>query len=217
MKKKQSIAAALVVAHPDDETLWAGGTIIMHPDWQWMVVSLCRRNDADRRVRFQHATQELGATGAMGELDDGPEQTPLPEDEVQQTLRSLLPDRHFDLILTHSPYGEYTRHRRHEETSQAVVALWQQGLILTNEVWMFAYADSGQGGKDDPPRAIKTAHRLIPLPAEVWQRKYRIISDIYGFAPETYESSIVLREEAFWCFRYPSQFRKWLAVGRVVA
>ncbi len=28
MEKKQSIAAAVVVAHPDDETLWAGGTIL---------------------------------------------------------------------------------------------------------------------------------------------------------------------------------------------
>jgi hypothetical protein len=81
---------------------------------------------------------------------------------------------------------------------------------------MFAYADGGKGGKDDPPQAIKTAHLLIQLPEEVWQRKYRIITDIYGFAPETYESSIVLREEAFWCFRYPSQFRKWLEVRRRV-
>ena len=215
-KQQQSVTAALVVAHPDDETLWAGGTVLMHPDWQWTVASLCRLSDADRRTRFQQATQELGAVGVMGDLDDGPEQMPLPQNEVQQTLCSLLPAKHFDLILTHSPYGEYTRHRRHEETSQAVIALWERGLIRTSEVWLFAYADSGQGGKDDPPRVIKTAHRLIPLPEEVWQRKYRIISDIYGFAPETYESSIVSREEAFWCFRYPSQFRKWREAGRMV-
>ncbi len=24
---------ALVVAHPDDETLWAGGTLLQHPGW----------------------------------------------------------------------------------------------------------------------------------------------------------------------------------------
>ncbi len=216
MKKKRSVTAALVVAHPDDETLWAGGTVLMHPDWRWTVASLCRLSDPDRRPRFLHATQELGAAGVMGELDDGPEQTPLPESEVQQTLRSLLPAKHFDLILTHGPYGEYTRHRRHEETSKAVITLWEKGLIRTNEVWMFAYADSGKGGKDDPPQAIKTAHLLIQLPEEVWQRKYYIIADIYGFAPETYESSIALREEAFWCFRYPSQFRKWLEVRRRV-
>ena len=25
---------AVIVAHPDDETLWAGGTMLMHPDCQ---------------------------------------------------------------------------------------------------------------------------------------------------------------------------------------
>lgn len=196
MKKKESVTAALVVAHPDDETLWAGGTVLMHPDWQWTVASLCRLSDPDRRPRFRRATQELGAAGVMGELDDGPEQTPLPESEVQQTLRSLLPAKHFDLILTHSPYGEYTRHRRHEETSQAVITLWEKGLIRTNEVWMFAYADSGQGGKDDPPQAIKTAHLLTQLPEEVWQRKYRIITGIYGLAPVTYPNHHIRLEPA---------------------
>jgi len=24
--------ASVIVAHPDDETLWAGGTIMMHPE-----------------------------------------------------------------------------------------------------------------------------------------------------------------------------------------
>ena len=25
----------MIVAHPDDETLWAGGTILKHPEWHW--------------------------------------------------------------------------------------------------------------------------------------------------------------------------------------
>ena len=32
----------VVVAHPDDETLWAGGTILSHPAWNWYILSLCR-------------------------------------------------------------------------------------------------------------------------------------------------------------------------------
>jgi len=31
MDSKISKSAAVIVAHPDDETLWAGGTILSHP------------------------------------------------------------------------------------------------------------------------------------------------------------------------------------------
>ena len=214
MERKQPVTAALVVAHPDDETIWAGGTVLMHPDWQWTVVSLCRTTDRDRAPRFLRAVQKLGGTGRMGNLDDGPEQSPLPETPVQQMLLSLLPPEHFDLILTHSPYGEYTRHRRHEETSKAVTALWEKGLIKASEVWMFAYEDSGKGGRDDLPRAVNTAHLVVPLPENIWQEKYHTITGVYGFGPESYEARITPREEAFWCFYSPTEFKKWLSNER---
>jgi len=214
MEKEQSVRAAVVVAHPDDETLWAGGTVRMHPDWQWTVVSLCRATDPDRAPRVLRAVQELGGMGKMGNLDDGPEQLPLDETEVQQVLLSLLPSEHFDFVLTHSPYGEYTRHRRHEETSKAVIALWEKSLIRTDEVWMLAYEDSGKGGRDDLPRAINTAHLVVPLPENIWQEKYHTITGVYGFSPESYEARITPREEAFWCFHSPAEFQKWLRTRR---
>jgi len=214
MEKRQSVTAAVIVAHPDDETLWAGGTVLMHPDWRWTVISLCRGGDRNRAPRFLRAVRKLGGTGKMGDLDDGPEQSPLPEARVQRVLLSLLPPGHFDLVLTHSPYGEYTRHRRHEETSMAVTALWEKGLIRIDEVWMFAYEDSGRGGRDDLPRAIKKAHLVVQLPEDVWREKYRTITEVYGFEPESYEACITQREEAFWCFRSPVEFQRWLRSRR---
>ena len=38
--------AAVIVAHPDDETLWAGGTILMHPETKWTIIALCRKNSS---------------------------------------------------------------------------------------------------------------------------------------------------------------------------
>jgi LmbE family N-acetylglucosaminyl deacetylase len=37
---KKSISVVLIVAHPDDETLWAGGTMLNHPLWNFFVVCL---------------------------------------------------------------------------------------------------------------------------------------------------------------------------------
>jgi len=31
---------AVIVAHPDDETLWAGGLLIDHPEWDVFVACL---------------------------------------------------------------------------------------------------------------------------------------------------------------------------------
>ncbi|KON31613.1 hypothetical protein AC482_00055 [miscellaneous Crenarchaeota group-15 archaeon DG-45] len=210
----KSVTAAVIVAHPDDETIWAGGTVLMHSDWQWMIVSLCRGSDPDRAPKFIRAVRQLGGVGTIGDLDDGLEQLPLSEAEVQKMVLSLLPEKRFDLVLTHSPYGEYTRHRRHEETSKAVVGLWDKGLIRVSEIWMFAYEDAGVGGKEDLPQAINTAHLIVHLPEDIWRRKYRIITDIYSFSPRTYEADIVMREEAFWRFQSPAEFRKWLKTER---
>ena len=44
--------AAVIVAHPDDETLWTGGAILMHPEINWTVITLCRLSDPDRSPKF---------------------------------------------------------------------------------------------------------------------------------------------------------------------
>jgi len=81
-------------------------------------------------------------------------------------------------------------------------------------VWMFAYEDRGKGGKHDLPRVIKTAHLLVNLPEDIWWEKYCTITDIYGFGFESYEARITPREEAFWCFRSPVEFQKWVKTER---
>lgn len=189
---------AVIVAHPDDETLWAGGTILMHPESEWTVITLCRKSDPDRAPRFFTALERLRATGIMGDLDDGPEQTPIDSRTVQATVLELLSSDVFDVILTHGLRGEYTRHRRHEETAEAVKGLWKSKVLFAKELWMFAYED---GGGKYLPRAIDNADFKIKLPDEIRHEKYDIITNVYGFGPESFEAKTTPKEEAFWCFR----------------
>jgi LmbE family N-acetylglucosaminyl deacetylase len=200
-----------VVAHPDDEVLWMGGTLLMNSDCEWKVVTLCRGGDPDRAPKFLRVMKHLRATGIMGEVDDGPEQTPLSSREVREAVLELLgEDRSFDILYTHSPQGEYTRHRRHEEVGQAICDLWTAADLDLGELRIFAYEDTQRSRY---PAAIETAHSSVKLPEEVFKEKLRIITELYGFPPEGWEAHACQQVEAFWCFREPESLIRWLEQG----
>jgi LmbE family N-acetylglucosaminyl deacetylase len=207
MNKKKSKAVAVIVAHPDDETLWAGGTILSHPSWQWFIVCLCRGNDKERAPKFLKTLQILRSEGIMADLDDSPEQKPLDENEMEHAILQLLPSMHFDLIITHNPNGEYTRHIRHEETGIAVIKLWLAGKISANKLWTFAYED---GDKEYYPRPIETATFYRVLTKRIWLKKYSIITETYGFEKTSFEANATPRAESFWQFTNSYDAQKWL-------
>jgi LmbE family N-acetylglucosaminyl deacetylase len=208
--KSISAQVAVIVAHPDDETLWAGGTILTHPGWHWFIACLCRAGDGDRAPKFRHVLRLLNASGDMGDLDDGPEQRPLQGCQVEQAILALLPDRHYDLIITHNPTGEYTRHLRHEEAGAAVIRLWHEGRISATELWTFACDD---GEKKYPPRPVETADSYLTLPADIWQKKYNIITETYGFRKDSFEATAATHAEAFWLFNKTTDAMQWLNNG----
>ena len=209
-KKNKKKTAAVIVAHPDDETLWTGGTILRHSSWNWYIISLCRASDPDRAPKFHKVLKILGAQGGMGDIDDGPDQEPLKENVINNWILKLMPDRHFDLIITHDPSGEYTRHLRHEETSRAVINLWYNNRIFTDELWTFAYQD---GEKKYLPKPIKNAYFYFDLPESIWKKKYTIITKIYGFNINSFEAQTTPRAEAFWQFLLPEKARDWAIKG----
>jgi LmbE family N-acetylglucosaminyl deacetylase len=207
-QKPKRADAAVIVAHPDDETLWAGGFILEHPEYNWFVLSLCRASDPDRAPRFYRVLEQLNALGAMADMDDGPTQEPLDSLEVQNTILEMLPQTKFDLLFTHGPQGEYTRHQRHVEVCEAVLTLWRESRLKTRELCLFAYED---GGRRYLPRAVSYAHRHKMLPQQVWQTKYRLMTQVYGFGMDSWEAQTTPRAEAFWRFESQSQLEMWLA------
>lgn len=205
MEKLKNVA--VVVAHPDDETLWAGGTLLNHPEWHIYIASLCRGEDKNRAPKFFRVVKELGAEGNMGNLDDSPNLLPLDITEVKQYIIDLLPELSYDLVITHHPGGEYTRHLRHEETSEAVIKLWQEGTINTHELWCFAYED---GGRKYYPRPVLTADIIQPLEKEIWLNKYRLITEDYGFESTSWEAQTTPQTESFWQFTSTDEAMQWL-------
>jgi LmbE family N-acetylglucosaminyl deacetylase len=207
MAGKTSKTVALIVAHPGDETLWAGGMIMSHPSWQWYIVCLCRGCDNELAPRFYNTLKVFKAEGIMGTLDDGPDQKPLSEKEVEHAIMYLLPPKHFDLVITHNPTGEYTKHLRNEEISRAVIALWNNIKISTYELWTFAYED---GDKQYLPKPIEKASLYQVLPEKIWERKYNIITKQFGFEKDSWEAETTPKAEAFWKFTDPREAKQWI-------
>ncbi len=207
MDSKIPKSVAVIVAHPDDETLWAGGTILSNPSWKCFIVSLCRGSDKDRVPKFHKALSMLNSEGIMGDLDDGPEQKPLDEKEVERAILDILPPKHFDLIISHSPAGEYTKHLRHEETGKAVIKLWHAGKIPADELWIFAYED---GNKEYYPKPVENATVYSILTEQIWLKKYSIITETYGFEKNSWEAQTTPLAEAFWRFTNSQDAIKWL-------
>jgi LmbE family N-acetylglucosaminyl deacetylase len=197
MDDKSNRSVVIIVAHPDDEILWSGGTILGNPQWNCFIISLCRKNDEDRASKFYKVLKILNAQGIMGNLDDGPEQKPLDAIEVERHILDLLPKKHFDLIITHSPCGEYTKHLRHEEVSRAVIMLWNEGKINADALWTFAYED---GNKKYFPKAIEKVSYVETLKKEIWTKKYKLMTETYGFDENSWEAKTTPKKEAFWTF-----------------
>ena len=208
-----SKTVAVIVAHPDDETLWTGGTILSNPTWQWFIISLCRASDTERAVKFRNALRVFKSEGIIGDLDDSTNQKALDEKEVEHDILDLLPQKHFDLIISHNPTGEYTRHIRHEEVSKAVINLWHAGKISTNELWTFAYED---GNKQYYPRPKKNASVYKTLTKRIWLMKYKLITETYGFEKNSWEAETTPRAESFWKFTDSHEAKKWLDNGGVL-
>ncbi len=207
MDIKKTKTVAIIVAHPDDEILWAGGTILSHPKWNCFIVCLSRRNDTERAEKFYTALKILKSEGIMGDMDDGPDQKALDDDIVEKLILILLPTIHYDLIITHNAMGEYTRHLRHEETGKAVLSLWDSGKISTQEIWAFAYED---GNKKYYPRPENAApiYRILTKP--IWLMKYSLITKTYGFEKDSWEAQTTPRAEAFWQYTDSNDAQKWL-------
>lgn len=113
--------AALVVAHPDDETLWCGGLLLRHPAIDWTVIACSiPRRDPERAWKFYEACAELGAQGRV---------LPVQETEATQPLGlDLLDLSGFDLVVTHGAAGEYG-HPHHRQVHRVVRAMVPARLL----------------------------------------------------------------------------------------
>ena len=182
MKKSEAIC---IVAHPDDETIWMGGTILTHFFWDWIIFCLCRKGDLDREPKFFRACDIYGAKGIILDLDDEILE-PLDNEEVVNKIINNLPKRNFDFVFTHGVNGEYG-HIRHKEINLAVRNIVNSGKIKCGEVKFFSYNNGVCEGGD----------YVNVLSDDIFKKKREIIKRAYGFSEDSFEVKCSGKQEAF--------------------
>lgn len=121
--------ALIVVAHPDDETLFFGGLIQAKP-YRWHVVCVTDGNGdgrgEQRSFEYITACKKLGVTHPIQLKFPDKFGDRLDVKEIQNQLRGLDFPK-FKYIFTHGVLGEY-QHRHHQDVSYAVHELFGDKL-----------------------------------------------------------------------------------------
>lgn len=152
----------LVVAHPDDETLFFGGLLQRRKTRPWTVICATDANadgfGAMRRKQFERACKMLGVKRSEWWSYPDRYETRLPVNELTERLKAL-PTPH--TIYTHGIIGEYG-HPHHQDVSIAVHR---------------AFAKH--------PRVFSSAYNAFPdfrieLDEKEFRKKAKILTEVYG-------------------------------------
>lgn len=185
----------VIVAHPDDETIWMAGIILNSKNINWTIFSLCREDDPDRAPKFKRVCDYYGARGIISDLEDEDIlnlKKSLPE--IEKRIKKELKIKKFDYIFTHGLNGEYS-HIRHIGVHKIVKILVQEKKLSCRNLFFFAYKLNSKKRIINYPD--KTVDLIFNLTSEELKTKKDIIKKIYGFSQKSFEYKSCLKKETF--------------------
>lgn len=144
----------MIVAHPDDETLFGGGELIRHAN-EYKVVVLDYGNHMVRHREFIKAMETIGIQ-KWEHWDGEPYKSSAAYNEsiLIPLIERVLGERDWTKVVTHNQGGEYG-HYRHVSTHNLMARLCPEKL------WVF------------------DMDYKLPLETKIRKKKYKLLTECY--------------------------------------
>ncbi len=188
----------MIVAHPDDETIWGGGHLLQDKG-QYLVVCVTAGTDPIRDDELKHAMAICDAPYLMlgfPDLDTSQKQDrwDVAGPNIKATLEIIMTAKNWQAIVTHNPRGEYG-HRHHKMVSRFVTSIVLNRLNPDHLFYFGVYYKS---------RYREKLHQHNPLPSAIAEIK------ITHMLPE-YVSQAAPRKSYEHMFHYEDwvKYRDW--------
>lgn len=116
-------ASLMIVAHPDDETIWGGNHL---KKGNFYVVCLTNGNNEERKREFYNTLKKANVKGIILEFSDKTngkrDDWKSSETQIKDEIRKIIDQKNWKTIVTHNPLGEYG-HSHHKKTSGIVTEI----------------------------------------------------------------------------------------------
>lgn len=125
----------MIVAHPDDETIFGGGELLKEMGWKVVCVT---RGDGDnnnseiRKEEFKKVMSYVGAEYLFLDYTDDLNEVKYDESSVKKDLERIISEKEYDIILTHNAEGEYG-HVIHKSIHNIVDKINPKNLYFFNK------------------------------------------------------------------------------------
>lgn len=159
-----SIDNLMIVAHPDDETIWGGGHIV---EDDYFILCLTDGYNEKRKKEFYKA---LSASNDKGMILSYPDTIDGKRSDWKNVKNGMLKDlelimtyKKWDMVVAHNPSGEYG-HEQHKMTSQYVTDTYvkkvdetKAGLVYFGKY--YAATKVNEALKDEPRLSQRALER----------------------------------------------------------
>lgn len=162
--------ALLLVAHPDDEALFAGGLLLHYPEWEWHLV--CMTGTEERRAQFNAAVEMYRREGTnIASVRNHEFEDRLRMADRRLWLAALAKEdcTSWDIVFTHGARGEYGHHHH----------IWLNAIasLIYENVWDFL----------SPCWRVKQLRKTLVHEVPTDARKAAIFRAAYGSIAEGLE------------------------------